>query len=576
MKLKILSYIIVTCVLLFFMSLPTFFTYLGAYAAPPSVYAQNILANGHIASANFISSSHHYWASAIQSEIDYPLPALLLSEITLITGIPTEFMIFLPIVALASIIYFVLAAKILDRGNKSGLSFFFASIFFLFMVFTNLQVTTIERATLGVTLFAFIILCYYEFIRSFLSGKPRFSWFILLAILTVSLGYCYYTAILGILVLTLTMGLIVFSAVLLFKRQYTFPALAITVLSSFMFLLNPFLKTVTANVTISTILSNAFTFIKSSLHIESQENSSWLLFYGYKYIDPLTARLNELLFAVRVISIISIFICLIIFLPKLQRHTRPSDQHAEGSFPVNGIWLFSLIILLASIGEIAYLALGSLNPFRWIMTYGVLALLYLILYAIDKKSNTASNGLLGKRWRLPTAASLKFSKKGLNWVKILAFAAVAVVLLASFGGLANGWLYGSASAKPYEYQQVIAASEFLLANCPIDGFITITGDADYTSTIFNQAALANKTSNLVPEPLSVDAVTLYQADTSGNTTRFFCDMNLRNIHYLLTVDKGTPLWGDGWGYTVTTDFVNVSKHCDIIYDGKLQVMYFSG
>jgi len=208
------------------------------------------------------------------------------------------------------------------------------------------------------------------------------------------------------------------------------------------------------------------------------------------------------------------------------------------------------------------------------MPYGVLALLYLVLYAIDRKSNSASKSFVATRWHIPAADSLKFSKKGLDSVKILAFVAVAVVLLASFGGLANGWLYGSASAKPYEYQKVMAASEFLLNNCPTDGFITITGDADYNSTIFSQAALANKTSNLVPEPLSVDAVTLYQASISGNTTRFFGNMNLRNIHYLLTVDKATPLWGDGWGYTVSTDFVNISKSCDIIYDGKLQVMHF--
>jgi len=555
----------------------------GVFSAPTSVYAIEILNRGHLPTSDFLSAQK-YWRSAIRFEANYPLPSMLISEFLLITGISKEFAIFLPIVGLACIIYFILAKKILCERKNSQYELFFSSLFYAFVALNNLHANYVGRATLGSILFAFFLYSYLTHLDYYLKRSSRLSWFILSFLFALASGYTYYTSTFGIMILTTSMWLLLLILFSTAQRRFVVPELTIAVTTAFLLIRNPLLETVASGFSLTLFVNNLITYAKAMLRLETKQNPAWLLFYGYVHMDPLTQQLHQIVFFIKLISIISVIVAHLIYRPKINlrivyKNTIKSNVKLESWASIRRIWLFSLLVLLYSISGIGYLSVGALFPLGGMIKYGLIFLFFMVN---DLFQNYSTNNLTKSKnsvWKvfshiLGLPKNMALNRQN-TLPRILVIFVALTVLMGCWGAIREGWLYGSAAAKPFGYYKVHSVSDFLTAHASNETYITVTGDAYYTSIIFFKAFLNGQAHNVKPEPITKDAITLYESLTTGNMNSFFANMTKRNIHYFLTVDMSEPLWGDGWGYAVMlTNFNTISQQSDLVYDGYLQLYQF--
>ena len=552
---KWLSYLIAFFSLILSLCLPALVHCVGTYTTPTASYAVGILNSGHLPEISPSSESWGIRNSVI--ERNYPLPSMLLSIVVLATGIPTQYIIFLPILGFASIIYFVLAKNILCSRNSYGL--LFSALFFSFMLVTNIYAYSVGRATFGNILSTFFIFCFLEYVWRTIKGRETKNWFILCIIFVFASNFTYYQSALGILIATISVSFLLFINQLLTRvHAKHLELLSFSVITTLLFVYNPFMARL-SEFSLSEVFANGISFIKATLQLET--NAFWLMSYGYVSIDGLTNILYDGFFVLQILSLLSVLLVLLCY-----PYLRLRKIIVSNNIGALKAWLFALILFFYSYVGIAYLAFASLNPFGVLLRLGAIPLFFIILSLFQIRIQNITTFL--RPAKTPFSFFLKSSvKKMLR--KALMVLIVFSIILSLIGAFRQNWYYSS--SKPFAYDENQKVSEFLIDFLNKSSVIA-TGDSAAIGFLFFDATIGNKTENLILKTLGEDTSTLYFAELSRNYTSFFERMHQRNIKYFITVPDGEILSGDTWGYKVTVkNFDGLASSSNLIYNGNLKI-----
>ena len=517
------------------------------------MYSEWIVNNGHLAKdSSFISSTHVFWKSSIDDEVQYPVSSILISELELVSSVPLQYTMFIPIAGIANIIYLVLAKYILTGITKNkSYALFLSSLFYLYTVSATLHANTSGRAVLGLTFFTFFLYIYLRFSQGSQQGNystsPIWSTTSLLLIGLV-VGNTYYFATLDILALMLLIvATTVFSKRSL-PRKRMYLELSILILAVFLFFGKPLIleKLETTNITyfFSNIVQYVSTMLgRLGLHLDWINTAPTKWAVELTTFDPISVLGQRISFITQYSGIIAILACLVAFRPR--NGARTSNDR---------VWLFCLFLLFCTFGEFGYFTAGPAGAERLLLLFGPIVTLYLVLVFSQK--------------------SLKF-----NWIKkIVTLLVILLLCLSIWGEFRYSWNYGSASGRPFAYDYTNPVAEFLCAHSTAANPITLTGDEYFASNIFFISSIHNKTDSVIPEPLVDDTIYLHDALVTGNTSSFLLAMNARHINYLFIVDDGKPFYGDGWGYIIQAPSADktVNLNFSLVFnDGRTQLLKLS-
>lgn len=533
-KMKLLAYLIVIFTFGISLSFPLFLQFVAPYAAPTSIYAVKTLENNNLPTIP-VSELGGYWASATEVEADFPAPSLIVSVFILVLGVPKEFAMFLPITGAANLIYFVLARKVLcSRHDTKSYGLLFSALFYAFTTFSSLHANYIGRATLGETFFAYFLFLCVLFLSQGLSGSQKRSWFVLTLLNIFVIQYTYYTSIVSVLVFAMAMIVMSFIIPLfkwhkgLSKWSISFK-LTVVVITASILILNPFFTRFAYRyVSLESLASNVIQYIKVALRIEGQTRV-----LGLGEVDLLTNMLQRILTVLKYAGMSSIFIALYIYRPK-----RRVLAHEPA-------WSFFLVLFVSSLGELSYLVYAPTFPFRHLVKYGFISLLYIA----EDLTFRFTHGIF-------QISSCKFHISDMlgqrcycSQKRIIAVITLLIISLSCLGSFRIAWYYGQSGAKPFGLNEVLPVSHFFLTYSPSDAPIVLTGDIFHTACIFFITSI-HDSDNISPEPLGKDAVTLYYSFESGAMKEFLTRLRERNIKYLIIVENGRAIFGGVWGYRI--------------------------
>jgi len=523
---EVLACLIVVITFIMSLAFPLILKYVGAYAAPTAVYANRVLSRGMLLSSwDVIKPPHSYWKGAIEYEVQYPAPSLLLSILMLISNIPLEYAMFVPIAGIANIIYFVLAKHILtSHKNIKSYGLLFAALYYAFVTSNYIGSTYAGRASLGITLFTYFLFCCSKFLHVDATKRSRVCVIVLVLLALVS-GYTYYTTSASII--TIMLPMITLTAwpgihISLKRKRILYSGLSVMILTVFLFINNPIITRIVGTMNGRSYIANIIQYLgymlgKIGIKIPGLNTQATVWDIELIQVDLISCLGERIVFAIQYSSIVAVIIGLLMYEPR-NRHRSFYDI----------IWLFCLSILLSSFGELGYFAVGPKPPLRLLMMYGPIVTLFILGDFISKYIN--------------------FKRRKEQVIALLLI--ILAMSLGCWGSLRYAWRYGWYSGKPFAYHEVHSLSEFLSTYSESENPVTLTGDAYYTANILFITSLHDKVNAVIPEPLGRDAISLYECLVTKKKQDFFARMDIRNIKYLLLVDNTRPIHGDSWGYVV--------------------------
>ncbi len=545
---ELLSYSIVLITFVIALSLPLFFHYVNTYSAPTAAYAVQI-SNSHslVVNPQLDVSLQHYWQTAVDIEGNYPIPALLLAIFAMVTGIPKDYLMFTPIVAIANIVFFLLARRIFcSWGDHKSYGLLMAALFYCFVSLTEITTTipTVGRATFGVFLLSFFLFFFVKFLFESINGVAKRSSWVVLVVLAVVIGYTYYVSTLAIIVLGLgIIGVLTFYNVFgrkLIKRPLLIPYFLVVVLGLTLFVNNAYIiglgNQLGGSGVLQTFFNGMIDSIRTTFGQVSQQSAIYQLQAGFVKFDPLTLFLrNWVLRFINIGMIISLLFVLFWYRPK-----KSFESNSKA------IWFIALTIVFFSISEMSYfIIVPPPSALRFLLLYSFLFMLFILLKVI-----------------------VRIKKPLLT--KIITVVLVSVVFLSAYGSLRYAWYYGVNAAKPFAYDQVQPLALFLCNYSSPNKPIFLTGDATYVANIFFISSLHNKTGNIGAEPLGNVSITLYHSLISGNMTETFVELEQKGISFLLIEKSEMPIYGDEWGYAVSI------SNTDALYSSLSSIIYDDG
>jgi hypothetical protein len=96
--LQLIAYSIVIAAFAISIAFPLILQFTEPFAAPTAVYAKWIVNEGHLAEGgSFLTSPNVFWKSAISTQIQYPISSVLVSIFMLISAIPFQYAMFIPL-----------------------------------------------------------------------------------------------------------------------------------------------------------------------------------------------------------------------------------------------------------------------------------------------------------------------------------------------------------------------------------------------------------------------------------------------------------------------------------------------
>lgn len=558
-RLQFIAYFIVIATFGISIAFPMLLQFTEPYAAPTAVYSEMIVNKGHLVQLEALPPDDPvYWINTLSIESQYPVPSILVATLILITGIPFHYAMFIPLVAIGNLIYFVLARYILSKiNNNKGLVWVFSALFYLYFSVSTIAGVTIGRASLGIMFLAFFIYIYLRFGSESNVHSYRYRYFgsiLTLVLLVIIIGFNYYFATIDVIAL---MTLIIIATILgknALPRKRPFLEGSILVMAIFLFLRSTVMVAQIQTTTVTKIFSSFLEYIGSmvgmlGIQLDWLNTGPSLWNINLVNLDLLSSLGNRVLLVTQYSSIIVMIACILIYRPKKFQRS-----------PKDIIWLFCIIILFASVGELGYLTTGPYSPLRLLLYFGPIVTLAVVLGFI---SENYKNGKL-------TVGKIKFVK-----LKLIIFGLVTLFFCISILGSVNmATTYGVAAAKLSAYNTVYPVSSFLCSYVRDNNSIILTGDSGYTSNIFFISSLNNKTDSVIAEPLLGDSITLNEAIATGDSQIFVSAMKYRQIQYLLIIDNGKPIYGDVWGYIIEAPNADTISKLDfsLIYtDGVVQL-----
>jgi hypothetical protein len=531
-------------------TVPFVFQYVTTYAAPTAVYALWISASGHVAPLNL---GHTYWPATLETEREFPVPAILLSTFMSVTGLPREVAMFVPITGAGAIVYLALSRLVIANGRRKGSNIahilLFSAFSYAYICYNlggyGIAALYMGRGTFGVLLLAYFVLAYLSYLHPRAGRSSSSSWIPIMAILTFAVGLTYYISILAIALATIFTAPI--ARLLLFRRKaklagFQRPILSITFAALALSVYGPLRQTfyaLSGSVSLLSFAHNIWSLFITTLKLNAG-SAAYLLNVGAVDLDPFT-HVTSVWMAnpIKLLSAIVIIYAIIAY--------RPKDQE-----PPSPIWSFAMIAFFVSIAESAYLFTAVVIPIRFFSLFGGIVLFFLLEKAVE---GAQASGIRGKN-----TARRK---------RLLLGSCLLVMLLATVGSVNFQWSYGVAT--PGSYNQMIPLSNFLAIRSSAQQPVVLVGDAGYTADLFFMSYNQNRTSDVIPRPLEAGGLSIWRTMVGRNANPIIKYMMNQDERYLLIVQNGRPIWSDEWGPAFTVPAGGLRS-----LDGALPVVYSDG
>jgi len=557
--LQLVAYSIVIAAFVISIAFPIVLQFTEPFAVPTAVYSELIVNGGHLAQgASVLPPTQVFWGSALSAEIQYPIGSILVSVFMLISGIPFQYAMFIPLAAIGNIIYFVLAKYIFSSiTSNKGLVWFFSALFYLFFAVSTIEDGTVGRASLGIMFLAFFIYVYLRFAREIKVPSSRsyhFGSVVILLLLVLAIGFLYYFATIDIIAL---MMLIIISTTLAksaLPRKRPWLEWSILVIALFLFVGKTFMVEQIQTTTITQMFSSFVQYIGSmvgnlgiKLNWLNTQPTLWNI--NLVHLDPITSFGSRVFLITQYSSIIVIIACIFAYRPRKGQRS-----------PKDVVWLFCVFILFSSFGELGYLTVGPYSPLRILLWFGPIVTLSVVIGVISESDK------IGK---------LKFDKPKFVKLKLaIAVLVISLFCISIWGELRVATTYGIGDAKPFAYENVYTFSNFICTHTTNEKPLVLTSDENYAANVFFISSLNNKTASVIAAPLLGDAITLNEAIATGDSQVFVSAMQSRQIQYLLIISDGKPIYGDVWGYIINdpnTDTISQLQFALIYDDGQAQL-----
>ena len=516
-----LAYLIAIIAFIVVIVFPLLFDIVNNFSAPTATYALQISRAGNLAVPSF---TRHYWGSALGAEAQFFLPSLLLSIFMQVTGIPEINSILIPITGLATIIYFVLARRLLYTRDTKQVGLLFAALAYAYIICEYASPdATVSIPTLGVVLLAYFMFSYIMYLRACQAGghERKKTWLVLVALFTSAIGYTYFSSVLAIFTCTFLILCLSLFTLFVKRTQWGISSLPIVFLSLILLTYGPFIQVMQSS--LGRLMPQAFVnnivLSMTTLLKLDQGSQQYLLVAGagnMSLFDRVTGVWIRT--ALILISSIAIVYAIIAYRPRRGQKLLV-------------IWLFSLVILFLGISELPYLTVSTTLPLRFISIFGIIVMFYIVKDKISQNGSLLNVGL--------PLADISARRK------LLAALLIVVIATTAIGELDYSWNNGI--GKPLGYQRIEPVSSILVAHSSPTSPIVLEADGYYSEEIFYIAALNNKLNSLIADPLESDALLLYQSSITNSAGALLKDLRGRNIGFLLIVNDGTPTWADAWG-----------------------------
>jgi len=519
----------------------------STYSAPTASFALIIEDSGKIP-PEVSDRRSNYWRSALEVEMYYPAPSLLLATFSIITRAPHDYLMFIPIANLAKIIYFVLAKRILNSLIKKKVMYdLFALVYYIFVVIGfNINAGSIGRAVIGIVLLAYLIYTLLIFVDRFINKNlhsytsPKREFYVM-TILTLAIGLSYYTSTLIVFLITLLVP--IFIRIFINKKLPTLYLYNIFAISLILILYNPFYYSLTKSLSFENFFINTLEFIKAQLKLE-RAGEAFELSVGQIEIDLFT-RVTGVWFKTMLVlfsgfATINMFIKTSILLAKKQL----SDTNDKL------LWIYSLIVMSASVSELSYSLYAPIITTRAITIYGSLILIYIIKNIFEKNNNFV----------------YKIYEKRNSISMVFGILTLMIFILSTIGNLVGGWFYGL--SQPFGYKKVYDALTFI-EKYSSEEPVNVALDAWYSALGLLHSTIFSKHTIVAYEPLGRGTFILAESILRNDLTTFLSYSCKKGITYVLLNDNTKPIFGDEWGYTVTLKDKTVLKT-------RLSMLYTKG
>lgn len=511
------------------------FEFASTFSAPTASYALLIEENGNLShEASYMYGK--YWKDAVEVETYYPLPAILLAVFSIVTEIPKDLLMFIPIRSLANVIFFVFAKRILYRENETR-GLFFALIYYAFIIMAySINGGVITRATLGVTFLAYFIYSLMLLLNQSLNGKNHLyaSGSCLITIFTLAIGFSYYSSLLSVLLIALILPIIARKFI-----RVSLSTMHICIISLAIIIYQPFYYSLIKAANLESFLTNILEYIKAQLKLETT-GEAFELTVGHIELDLFT-RVTGIWFRyllTLLTGLAVLYVCLKYLVKK--NHSNLKEMI---------LWTYSLTVLLVTITELAYTFFAQTLSPRAIIVFGTLVLIYIIGNTINRTHSSFT------------------SKDRINVAKkVVGVLILVIVLLSCIGSLSNAWFYGL--SKPFGFKRASPILTYIVSYSSEEP-IAVTSDAYYSALGLFHSTIFSKCTTIAYEPLLRDTFTLEKSLSLNNSASFSYVLGKRGITYFLFNNDLRPIWGDEWGYAIQLkDSSPLKSSFSIIYDDK--------
>ena len=536
---------IFTLYLVIAMSIITSFSLLGnvnPYSFPSATQALEILKYGKMLTAHQAGIS--YWEENLISEIEYPVPSMLLAIYCLVTNMPSSFLPFLPITGFILLVFYLAILKALLKisritdliKERSYLVLLFLTII-LFDIFRRNDAHYVGRATLGVT---FLVISSYMFLM-FINKVDVRGLFLSLFLITIITSYTYYTTSLAMFIITMLYILLAYT----FKFSNFGPSkrgyiLALVVTSLFLIIVRPIISLAHAiSLNPEKFINNLMDWILTRLRIEQGEASE---FFGEVPLDLYTRVFTVWLgYLIIFFSILVFVLYLVNFINRVikSRTSRKILQMLESAD------MYAVIVISSVIAELPYTFVVPIISLRLITIFSIF---YIPLMLIRIKDSKIKN--------------------------IVVIFITLLLILFYVGTYRSVGLYGKAETAKY----ILGISSYISFNDVASDKITITGDSYYTGYLWFMYA-NNSTSNdilydshgkVLFTILGRDIYDLFSSYDINRTIYCIKKLIKGNTDVMLVIiNDGKPLRGTAWGYMTTLSPINMNfliNNTNVIYN----------
>lgn len=507
--LKQIAYIVMGISLLLAILPPTCFHFVGSYAAPTATYAY-ILTNSAV-----LPAGNDYWTYAMLAESEYPAPSTLLGVYVKVLGLPPSLGMFQPLVGLASIVYFVLALKVMSLGGiKHKQALILSAVYYLFIVTGRLNAHYVGRATVGVLILVYFILA----LLIYLNGRKR-EGMITLLLLTLVTCLTYYTSALAIfLVGVFSYILIKVSAQKGYGRikPYSDLLLLSLVVIALTIIRSLSISILLRRADLIAFYNNLVEYIKAQLKLD-KTSEAYLLLVGLSEETNLLLRATQVWLRT-LVNVISAATLSFLFL-------REALNLVIVGRKTSNLGIYTVTSFLCCCAELAYTFIAPTLSLRFFTIFGLPALIYVISFVVGSTNSKRSS-----------------SNHKLLALKVISLGLLLLISISSVAILQRGEM---GAAKLYGFNRVKGLLAYLTLENPSSGIIIAT-DAGYSAIMYYQLRIVNV--NVVVEPLCAKSVIIYYA---CNNASLYYDLLLHQLgpRWVLLLTNETLL-GDEWGYAV--------------------------